>query len=453
MIDQDDFESGSMDLEKLLEKKELLESMIKDKFTRTVSVMFTDLSGSTALAEREGDMATRAMIRDHNKIVFPAIETNGGVLVKSMGDGTLSYFDDTQGALRASVEIQKGFKDYNTKKSMKSAVLIRVGIHTGNAIIEKHDIFGDVVNTASRFESSANPSEIYISEDTYKALSDKDEITVRYIKDISLKGKSEPFKAYKAYWDPSEIEKDEAAEAEAKILETQQAAEVTAAEDTVQQTRPAAPQAAGAPGASPAATVADTTETQTIMQADMLKNGNELVQLYLYCEENSFMQQMSTTKQSMVSQLQSAGRKDTLFFGEQALWFFKNTIVTGRLQNADFPITNMAISRAPVNIGIRNGEGYLNVQTPGGEKVNLVEIEAGGAKTQVSPNMEYPLGKSGRIIFSVCFPVEYSVYKGRFLTLRFYAMEQCVREVMNMSLDQVWKNFHTETSRMLVIGS
>ena len=452
MIDQDDFESGSMDLEKLLEKKELLEGMIRDKFTRKVSVMFTDLSGSTALAEREGDMATRAMIRDHNKIVFPAIETNGGVFVKSMGDGTLSYFDDTLSALRASVEIQKGFRDYNISKSMKSAVLIRVGIHTGNAIIEKHDIFGDVVNTASRFESSANPSEIYISEDTYKALSDKDEITVRYIKDISLKGKSEPFKAYKAYWDPSEIEKDEAAEAEAKILEMQKEAQEPA-EDTVQQTRPAAPQAAGAPGASPAATVADTPETQTIMQADMLKNGNELVQLYLYCEENSFMQQMSTTKQSMVSQLQSAGRKDTLFFGEQALWFFKNVIVTGRLQNADFPITNMAVSRAPVSIGIRNGEGYLNVQTPGGEKVNLVEIEAGGAKTQVSPNMEYPLGKSGRIIFSVCFPVEYSVYKGRVLTLRFFAMEQCVREVMNMSLEQVWKNFHTETSRMLVIGS
>ncbi|KKM02086.1 hypothetical protein LCGC14_1787970, partial [marine sediment metagenome] len=49
MIDQDDFESGSMDLEKLLEKKELLEGMIRDKFTRKVSVMFTDLSGSTAL--------------------------------------------------------------------------------------------------------------------------------------------------------------------------------------------------------------------------------------------------------------------------------------------------------------------------------------------------------------------------------------------------------------------
>ncbi|KKK61506.1 hypothetical protein LCGC14_3013640, partial [marine sediment metagenome] len=200
MSDQGDFELGSMDLEKLLEQKERLENMMKDKFTRTVSVMFTDLSGSTALAEREGDMATRAMIRDHNKIVFPAIETNGGVLVKSMGDGTLSYFDDTQGALRASVEIQKGFKDYNTKKSMKSAVLIRVGIHTGNAIIEKHDIFGDVVNTASRFESSANPSETYISEATFEALSDKDETTCRYIKDISLKGKSEPFKCYKVYW-------------------------------------------------------------------------------------------------------------------------------------------------------------------------------------------------------------------------------------------------------------
>ena len=445
MIDSDDFDSGSMDLEKLLEKKELLEGMIRDKFTRKVSVMFTDLSGSTALAEREGDMATRAMIRDHNKIVFPAIEKNKGVLVKSMGDGTLSYFDDTQGALRAGVEIQKGFKEYNIKKSMKSAVLIRVGIHTGNAIIESHDIFGDVVNTASRFESNSNPSEIYISEETYNALSDKDEIPCRFVKELSLKGKSEPFKAYKAYWDPSEIEKDETAEAEAKIMEMHKAEEAPAV-DTVVQATPGAPSAT-------VAQVEDTTESRNIIQADTLKNENELVQLYLLCEENSFLPQMSTTKQSLVSQLQSAGRKETLFFGEQALWFFKNVIVTGRLQSADFPITNMAISRAPVSIGIRNGEGYLNVQTPGGEKVNLIEIEAGGTKTQVSPNMEYPLGKSGKIIFSVCFPVEYSVYNGRFLTLRFYAMEECIKEVMNISLEQVWKNFHEESTRMLIIGS
>ncbi len=445
MSDQDDFDSGSMDLEKLLEQKELLEGLIKDKFTRKVSVMFTDLSGSTALAEREGDMATRAMIRDHNRIVFPAIETNKGVLVKSMGDGTLSYFDDTLSSLRAAVEIQKGFKEYNIRKTMKSAVLIRVGIHTGEAIIEKHDIFGDVVNTASRFESSSNPSEISISEATYEALSDKDEITCRLIKEISLKGKSEPFKVYKVYWDPAEIETDElkrAAQEAKKAEEETQKAEEEAKQKAASEQTAMAGQAAMAEQ-----------DTQLMLQADKFKNSNELIQLFQLTEQNLANDSARTLRQSLVMDLQRAVKKDTLFFGEQALWFFKNSITTGRLQNADFPITNLAISRAPVNISIRDGQGFLSVQTPGGEKVNLIEIETGGSKQTVSPNMEYPLGKAGRILFSVCFPVEYNVYNNRFLTLKFFAMEECVREAMNMSLEQVWKNYHTESAKLLVIGA
>ncbi len=447
MSDQNDFESGSMDLEKLLEQKELLEGLIKDKFTRRVSVMFTDLSGSTALAEREGDMATRAMIRDHNKIVFPAIEGNNGVLVKSMGDGTLSYFDDTQSALRAGVEIQKEFKDYNVRKSMKSAVLIRVGIHTGEAIIEKHDIFGDVVNTASRFESSANPSEIYISEATFEALSDKNEIPCRAVGELTLKGKSEPFKCYKAYWDPAEIETDELKRA---------AEEAKKAEEEEKQKAPPEQTAVAGQTAMAGQTVAagqTSQDAQLMHQADTFKNSNELIQLFQFIEQNISNDAARTLRQGLVSELQRSVKKDTLFFGEQALWFFKNTITTGRLQNADFPITNLAISRAPVSISIRDGQGFLSVQTPGGEKVNLIEIEAGGSKQTVAPNMEYPLGKGGRIIFSVCFPVEYNVYNNRFLTLKFFAMEECVREAMNMSLEQVWKNFHTESAKLLVIGA
>jgi class 3 adenylate cyclase len=451
MSDQDNFDSGSMDLEKLLEKKELLEGMIRDKFTRTVSVMFTDLSGSTALAEREGDMATRAMIRDHNKIVFPSIEGNKGVFVKSMGDGTLSYFDDTMGALRAAVEIQKGIREYNTRKSMKSPVLIRVGIHTGEAIIEKHDIFGDVVNTASRFESSANASEIYISESTYNALSDKEEIPCRLIGEISLKGKSEPFKCYKAYWNPSEIAGDEARRAEESKQKELEKAKAAQAKATQPQAIKAQSVQADQMAATQGAPVSE--EALVTQKAESFKISNELLQFYMYCEENSHFPESRTMRQSLISDLQRSVKKDTYFFGEQALWFFKNNITTGRLQSADFPITNLAFSRTPVTIGIRDGEGFLRVQTSGEEKVNLIEINVAGVKTTVVPNMEYSLGTSGSIIFSVCFPMEYNVYSNRFLTLRIHALEQCVQETMNMSLAQVWKNFQTESSRMLIIGS
>jgi hypothetical protein len=98
----------------------------------------------------------------------------------------------------------------NLSKKYKSLLLARIGVHTGECLLEKNDIFGDVVNTASRFESSANPGEILISEETYNAISDKTEFYMRFDRDVVLKGKSNPFRAYIVFWDPKEIEIDRA---------------------------------------------------------------------------------------------------------------------------------------------------------------------------------------------------------------------------------------------------
>jgi adenylate cyclase len=199
---------GQPDIESYLAQREQMESLFQEKFTRTLTVVFTDLKGSTTIAETEGDLVSRMLIKQHNEIVFPAIEQHKGVFIKSIGDGTLSYFENAQDAVRAAVRIQKGMDALNMSGKFKIPVLMRIGMHTGKCIVEENDIFGDTVNTASRFESSANPGEIYLSEDTYNALADKGEVYCRFVREITLKGKKEPFSAYKAFWNPIEIEKD-----------------------------------------------------------------------------------------------------------------------------------------------------------------------------------------------------------------------------------------------------
>ena len=200
--------SDEQDIESYLSQREQMESLFQDKFTRTLTVVFTDLKGSTTIAETEGDLVSRMLIKHHNEIVFPAIEENKGVFIKSIGDGTLSYFENAMDAVRAAVRIQKGMDVLNLSGKFKIPVLMRIGMHTGKCIVEQNDIFGDTVNTASRFESSANPGEIFLSEETFNALKNQSEIYCRFVKQISLKGKKEPFNAYKAFWNPIEIEKD-----------------------------------------------------------------------------------------------------------------------------------------------------------------------------------------------------------------------------------------------------
>lgn len=201
-------DTNILDVDKLIEERERLESLFQEKFTKLMTVMFTDLKGSTSIAESSGDLASHTLIKQHNEILFPLIKKNNGVLVKTMGDGTLSYFENPQDAVRSAIQIQRDIDKYNTEKRPKTLILVRIGLHTGKGVVEKNDIFGDVVNTASRFKSSANPGEIYLSEETYDSLTDKSEFYCRFIKTTTLKGKKEAVKVYKAFWNPKEIEAD-----------------------------------------------------------------------------------------------------------------------------------------------------------------------------------------------------------------------------------------------------
>ncbi len=207
-LNSEELSSEELSSEELLKERQRLEQLYKDKYTRTVTVMFTDLKDSTALTESKGDLATRELIQKHNSLLFPLIEQHQGVLVKTMGDGTMSYFDSAQQAQRTAVAFQQQLKQYNDEHHSKTPILVRIGIHTGTGIVEENDIYGDVVNVAARFESLAQAGEIYMSEAVYQGLDNKGETYSRIVQKTSLKGKSEVFTVYKVFWDEDEAQLD-----------------------------------------------------------------------------------------------------------------------------------------------------------------------------------------------------------------------------------------------------
>ncbi|MBF0465313.1 MAG: adenylate/guanylate cyclase domain-containing protein [Nitrospirae bacterium] len=185
------------DINKLLKERERIDKKLEDKFKKDIAVMFTDLKGSTSLADVEGDIISMILLQKNKEIIIPIIKKNNGVLVKTMGDGTLSYFTNSNDALNSAIQIIEDAASYNENEPHNRRLHLRIGIHKGKCIVEKDDIFGDVVNVASRFENLAIPGEIAISEDTYNGLCPELRVRCKLDSITNIDGKKSPFKVYR----------------------------------------------------------------------------------------------------------------------------------------------------------------------------------------------------------------------------------------------------------------
>ncbi len=127
--------------------------------SRPRAVMFTDIEESTALTARLGDEAAQEIVRIHNQIVRTALAAVEGIEVKHTGDGIMAWVPSITGALAASIAIQQALSSHADSRP-GTAFRVRVGINAGEPLAEDEDLFGSVVQLASRTCAMAAPGEI-----------------------------------------------------------------------------------------------------------------------------------------------------------------------------------------------------------------------------------------------------------------------------------------------------
>jgi len=193
------------ELEQLLARKVMLDSLLMEKFSRKVTIMFTDIKGSTGYYETRGDLAGRTMIHQHNSIVLPIIEKFNGSLLKTIGDATMSIYESAAEGLRAASGIQKSLLNYNKGKPTGEQIHVRCGLNSGIALVENNDVYGDVVNVASRIEALASAGDIFISEQIFEDLRHNDEFIFRFFDSAKVKGKSESIRVYRLVWNAEDL--------------------------------------------------------------------------------------------------------------------------------------------------------------------------------------------------------------------------------------------------------
>jgi class 3 adenylate cyclase len=165
----------------------------------SMTILFSDIKGSTKFAEKRGDVEYMAMIDRHNRVLFPVIEAEGGVVVKTIGDAILARFDDAVAAVKAAAGMQRALASDRKGRDAIDQIRIRIGMHYGVGLVKDNDVFGDVVNAASHIEHQAEAGQILITDALLEAAQVAGFECAKMGR-ADLKGKVEPIDLYAVAW-------------------------------------------------------------------------------------------------------------------------------------------------------------------------------------------------------------------------------------------------------------
>jgi class 3 adenylate cyclase/tetratricopeptide (TPR) repeat protein len=176
---------------------------------RTVSIVFSDITGSTDIGERLDPESINNVMRRYSDEMRSALERNGGTVEKFIGDAVMAVFgvpvaheDDALRAVRAAAAMRASLNRLNEELEERWGVRLRVrtGVNTGEVVSADPTaghgfVTGDAVNVAARLEQAAGADEIFLGEQTY-ALT-RDAIQAESVGGLELKGKAAPVQAYR----------------------------------------------------------------------------------------------------------------------------------------------------------------------------------------------------------------------------------------------------------------
>lgn len=171
-----------------------------EKFRRNITILFTDIKGSTAYFEKYGDAAGLLMVSTCNDAIADITREHGGKVIKTIGDAVMASFDDCAQSVRAAIKMQERIYADAQLQPPDDRVSIRIGLNYGSGIVKSDDVFGDVVNVASRVESVGVPEQIVISDTLYEQVKASGEFKIHALGHFSLKGKGENRDLFEVQW-------------------------------------------------------------------------------------------------------------------------------------------------------------------------------------------------------------------------------------------------------------
>ncbi|HYF51196.1 MAG TPA: adenylate/guanylate cyclase domain-containing protein [Planctomycetota bacterium] len=143
----------------------------EDLSVRSVSLLFSDLRGSTALYRTIGDAAAYALVREHFKLMQEVLHKHNGGVVKTIGDSVMAVFSSAAETLHCCFEIQRAFVEMWNQRPQMAPIVVKLGFHRGPCIVvhpnSRIDYFGSTVNIASRVQGESKGGDIVLLREVF----------------------------------------------------------------------------------------------------------------------------------------------------------------------------------------------------------------------------------------------------------------------------------------------
>ena len=162
---------------------------------RLAAILAGDVVGYSRLMGRDEEGALRRL-RELQAVISSIIEAGGGRIVNTAGDAMLLEFSSTVAALDSALAIQEVVGLLNLGAPDDDKMLLRIGVNVGEVILEGGDVFGEVVNIASRLEAIAEPGGVCVSQAAYLQCRRMFALDFSDLGELRLKNIAEPVRAY-----------------------------------------------------------------------------------------------------------------------------------------------------------------------------------------------------------------------------------------------------------------
>ena len=165
-----------------------------------LAILFADISKSTQLFETYGNVRAREIVSDTLSILSEITAEFDGVVVKTIGDEVMCTFPELERAIDASLRMPQAISENQELADM--GIAIKIGLHYGDVLKEKHDVYGDAVNVAARMVQLARADQIITTRETVEFLPVYQHSNLRSLGTMQVRGKQDDIEIFELLWQP-----------------------------------------------------------------------------------------------------------------------------------------------------------------------------------------------------------------------------------------------------------